>query len=124
MRIPIGSRRAIVLVLWLCWPGIPGCGGGERVTEASLRAARARWAQAGIRDYDLNWTNSGPGNPHYRVAVRDGKVQSIYWVLPNGTTREAHIPEPRYYSVDGLFLTIADELAQLRTDTPFGRPKG
>ena len=28
------------------------------------------------------------------------------------------------YSVDGLFLTIADELALLKTDHPFGQPPG
>ena len=26
--------------------------------------------------------------------------------------------------MDGLFLTIADELASLKTDNPFGQPKG
>jgi hypothetical protein len=26
--------------------------------------------------------------------------------------------------VDGLFLTIAEELAQLKTETPFTRPRG
>jgi hypothetical protein len=32
--------------------------------------------------------------------------------------------DPSYYSVDGLFTIIREELAQLDTDRPFGRPKG
>src|SRR5262249_47666670 len=31
---------------------------------------------------------------------------------------------PKYFGVDGLFTTIADELAQLKMDRPFGQPKG
>ena len=32
--------------------------------------------------------------------------------------------EPEYYGIDGLFLTIEEELAQLQTATPFGQAKG
>ena len=37
---------------------------------------------------------------------------------------ELTLPRPRYFSVDGLFLTIANELALMKTDRPFNAPKG
>jgi hypothetical protein len=35
-----------------------------------------------------------------------------------------HPAEPRFYGVEGLYMIIGDELAQLETSTPFGQPKG
>ena len=49
------------------------------------------------------------------------KVESVQ---TDGRRFELHPPETRFYSVDGLFLTIADELAQLKTEHPFGQPQG
>src|SRR5690242_13396152 len=102
------ARRSAVLALAL---SVAGCGGGEDVTEQSLRAARQRWERARVRDYDLEWTNTGPGNPRYRVAVRGGTVRTVLAVQPDGTTRPTGTHEPRYFGVEGLFLTIADDLA-------------
>ena len=56
--------------------------------------------------------------------MRGGAVRSVEQLLPDGRTVELHPGEPKYYGVDGLFLTIADEYAQLRTDAPFGQAKG
>ena len=45
-------------------------------------------------------------------------------IASDGRRFEVRPPAPRFYGVDGLFTTIADELAQLKTDQPFGQPKG
>lgn len=49
------------------------------------------------------------------------KVESVQ---PDGRRLDLHPAKTRYYSVDGLFLTIAEELALLKTDRPFDQPKG
>jgi hypothetical protein len=103
---------------------VAGCSGGEPVTPESIAAAREAWAEAGIRDYDLEWTSSGMNQAHYYVTVRGGTVRKVESVAPDGRRFELHPGEPRFYGVDGLFLTMADELAQLKTDRPFGQPKG
>ncbi|MFO0950241.1 MAG: DUF6174 domain-containing protein [Isosphaeraceae bacterium] len=103
---------------------LPGCGSGVAVTAESLEQARARWKRAGVADYDLEWRTSGTNRADYEVKVRKGQVQSVEAVAPDGRRFPLKPAEPRFYSVDGLFLTIADELAQLDQPTPFGRPKG
>ena len=45
-------------------------------------------------------------------------------VASDGRRFEVHPADPRFYGVDGLFTTIADELEQLKSDRPFGQPKG
>jgi hypothetical protein len=103
---------------------VSGCAGGEQITTEALDQAKQRWTKAGIHDYDLEWTVAGGQTNHYVVQVRDGEVSQIEVILPDGTRRQPKIPDTRYYSVDGLFLTIANELAQLNTDHPFDRPPG
>lgn len=103
---------------------LAGCGGGEDVTAGSIQAARQRWQAARLHDYDLEWTSWGLREAHYVVSVRDDRVRAIELVRPDGRKLPIHSPEPRYFGVDGLFTTIADELAQLGTDRPFGQPKG
>jgi hypothetical protein len=103
---------------------IAGCAGGQQVTPEALEQAKQLWAKGGVDDYDLEWTVGGGQTNHYVVQVRDGKVSKIESVLPDGTRRLPKIADTRYYSVDGLFLTIANELAQLKTDHPFDRPPG
>ncbi len=100
------------------------CSGGQSVTPEALAAARKVWAEAGIRDYDLEWTASGRMSAHYYVTVREREVREVESIASDGRRFEMHPPEPRFYGVDGLFTTIADELAQLRLDQPFGQPKG
>jgi hypothetical protein len=111
-------------VLLLLALALPGCGGGVTATVDSVKAAEAKWKAAGLRNYDLEWANSGMGTGHYRVFVRDGEVKAIYSVLPGGREVVAKPGAPRMYSVDGLFTTIKDEIAQLDQPTPFGQPKG
>ena len=89
-----------------------GCSGGENVTATNIKAARERWAKAGIRDYDLEYTTA-PANGHYLVTVHDNDVKKVEAIEPDGRLIELHPGAPRYYSVDGIFVTIADELAQL-----------
>jgi hypothetical protein len=103
---------------------VAGCSGGQSVTPEAITAGRKLWAEAGIRDYDLEWTVAGPNNAHYFVTVRGGVVRKVESVAPDGRKFELHPGEPRYFGVDGLFTTIADELAQLKMDRPFGQPKG
>jgi hypothetical protein len=101
-----------------------GCSAGVAVTPEALAQAKAAWARAGVRDYDLEWTSSGLATGHYAVTVRGGAVRKVESVAPDGRRFELHPAEPRFYGVDGLFTTIADELAQLKTPTPFGQPAG
>jgi hypothetical protein len=103
---------------------LAGCAGGEAVTARSLAEARRRWDRAGIRDYELEWTSSGLGHGHYVVTVRGGQVTAIESILAGGKRMAVHPAEPRFYGVEGLFMIIGDELAQLETSTPFGQPKG
>jgi hypothetical protein len=103
-----------------------GCSGGQDVTPESIAAAKALWTRAGIRDYELElkWSTSGMNTAHYLVTVRDGTVSKFESIPPDGR-RVALLPSAgRYYSVDGLFLTIANELAQMQTERPFTQPKG
>lgn len=124
MRPFVDLRKALSPVFMLGLLAAAGCGGGEEVTADSLGKARRLWERAGIRDYDLEWASSGIGNAHYHVAVRGGRVRSIQSVQPDGRLHDAHPAEPKFYGVEGLFTTMADELAQLRTAAPFGQPKG
>ena len=101
-----------------------GCAGGEEVTPEALEAARRLWKHAGIHNYNMEWTVTGPNNAHYFVTVRDGEVRKLQSVRPDGARFELHSGQPRYFSVNGLFLTIANELALLKTERPFGQPKG
>jgi hypothetical protein len=103
-----------------------GCSGGQNVTPEAIDQAKRLWKETGIRDYELelNWTTNGQNHSHYLVVVKDGEVRQIESVLADGRRIELHAGMPRYYGVDGLFLTMADELALLKTDRPFGQPPG
>ena len=59
-----------------------------------------------------------------QITARGGEVRKISSILPDGKAVEVHPAEPRFYGVEGLFMIIADELAQLGTETPFGQRKG
>jgi hypothetical protein len=122
----IVSRPSCTIRWFSAWVllALSGCAGGEDVTARSIAEARRRWDHAGIRNYDLEWTSSGLSRAHYVVVVRGGEVRSIASILPDGKSMEVHPVEPKFYGVEGLFMVIGDELAQLRTRTPFGQPKG
>ena len=103
------------------------CSGGQSVTPEALAAARKVWAEAGIRDYDLEWSASGKMSAHYYVTVRQREVREVESIASDGRRTAVRLPDPsfyRFYGVDGLFTTIADELEQLKMDQPFGQPKG
>ena len=123
MRTANRLRSAALLAAFGSVFTLAGCAGGEDVTAQSLRVARQRWERSAIRDYDLEWTSSGLSNSHYRVTVRGGKVRAIESVF-RGKGTEVHPADPKYYGVEGLFMIIADELAQLEGKAPFGQPKG
>ncbi|MGO9812558.1 MAG: hypothetical protein ACLP53_17535, partial [Isosphaeraceae bacterium] len=78
----------------------------------------------GIRDYDLEWTATGRMSAHYYVTVRDREVRAVEAIASDGQRSELHPPAPRFYGVEGLFTTIADELAQLTLARPFDQPTG
>jgi hypothetical protein len=101
-----------------------GCAGGQEVTAEAINQSKQIWKTAGIGDYDLDWTVTGAQNNHYYVTVRGGDVRKVESAQTDGRRFELHPSETRFYSVDGLFLTISDELAQLNTDLPFGQPQG
>ncbi|MDX2035168.1 MAG: DUF6174 domain-containing protein [Isosphaeraceae bacterium] len=118
MRNPMPS-----VVICVVSASIVGCAGGEAVTVASLQAAQAKWRAAGLADYDLVWRSSGARPGTYRVFVRGGEVKAIY-TRHEGREIPAKPGQPRFYGVDGLFLTIAEDLAQLDQPLPFGKPRG
>jgi hypothetical protein len=118
------ARRLAILGLVALLVPVIGCAGGQEVTPEALDQAKRLWTQAGIRDYDLEWTTAGRNNAHYFVTVRGGDVRKVEAVATDGHKLELHPAETRFFGVDGLFMTIADELALLKTDQPFGQPKG
>ena len=101
-----------------------GCAGGQEVTPDLVTQAKRLWAQAKIGDYDLDWNVRGPNNARYFVTVRGGEVRKIESISRDGGKVELHPGDPRFFSVDGLFHTIDDELALRNSDKPFGQPKG
>jgi hypothetical protein len=117
-------RQLVTLVSLLTLGSALGCAGGQEVTPEAIDRAKQVWANAGIRDYQIEWRVRGPNNAHYVVTVNGGGVRKVESVLRDGRALELHPGEPRFFGVDGLFLTISDELAQLKTDAPFGQAKG
>jgi hypothetical protein len=103
---------------------VTGCAGGQEATPEALEQAKRLWKQAGPRDYDLDWTVAGAQNNHYYVSVNGGEVRKVESVRPDGQRFALKPADTRFYSIDGLFLTMADEVAQRRTDHPFGQPPG
>jgi len=119
------SHRSItILVILMTLGATIGCSGGQEVTPEALEQAKRLWTKAGIRDYDLDWTVTGAQNNHYYVTVQGGEVRKVESVQPDGRRGDLRPAKTQYYSVDGLFLTIAEELALLKTDRPFDQPKG
>jgi hypothetical protein len=113
----------------LCLPAlliaIAGCGGGQEVTPESVRAAKQLWTRAGIKDYDLDWIVTGPNNAHYVVTVRDSEVVKVEMIRLDGSKGELHPGKKEFFGVDGLFLTMDEELATCsKSERPFGQPKG
>jgi hypothetical protein len=119
------SRQELGTLVILAWLATTvGCDRGEAVTPEAIADARKLWSQAGIRDYELDWSVTGQNNAHYLVTVQAAEVRKVDAIEPDGRRIELHPGSPRFFGVDGILVTIADELAQLKTETPFGQPKG
>ncbi len=103
-----------------------GCGeSGEPVRQERIESDAARWAAAGIRDYDLVWQSVSTRNRStYKVYVRDGSVRAVRLVRPDGKAVALKPADMNFYSVEGLFRTIREELAQSQEPRPFGQPPG
>jgi hypothetical protein len=104
--------------------GVSGCAGGQEVTPEAIAQAKQLWAKAGIHDYDLEWTVTGTQSNHYYVTVRGGEVRNAESIRPEGRRIPLTSHDTRYYSVDGLFLTMADYLALLKKDEGSDQPNG
>jgi len=117
------TPRLAVVGFFLSITSTLGCAGGQQVTPETLEAARTLWKQAGIMNYDLEWAVTGPNNAHYFVTVQGGKVRKLELIQSNGDRTERRSFEPRFFGVDGLFLTMADDLAHCGADNPFGQPR-
>jgi hypothetical protein len=118
-----GSYARLVLPALLL--AAVGCGGGREVTPESVQAARQLWARAGIQDYDLDWSVTGPNNAHYLVTVRGGEVRRIESIQPDGKKVPLRSAEAAMFGVDGLFQTMDRELAVCsKAERPFDQPKG
>jgi hypothetical protein len=92
------AAGALTLVLLFREEGAP-------LTRADLDAAAERWTKAGLLDYDLAVTVRGAQEGEHRIEVRDGRVVAM-------TTGGAAV-DPKvwpYWSVDGLFRFLRDEL--------------
>jgi hypothetical protein len=119
------SLRRAVLVLLVSIPMI-GCGeSGDPVQQDRIERDAARWASANIRDYDLTWQSTSTRNHSlYRVYVRESEVRAVRMIRPDGKAIALKPADPGFYSVDGLFRTIREELAQSQEPRPFGQPPG
>lgn len=105
---------------------IIGCGEtGDPVQLERLEKDSARWNDAAIRDYDLTWQSLSSRNQSvYKVYVRDGEVRAVRLLRPDGKAVALKPADTKFYSVEGLFRTIREELAQSQEPRPFGQPPG
>jgi hypothetical protein len=97
------SGVGIVAILVLAVPYLGGR--TEPVTRDGLERARAKWASAGISNYDLNLETRGAQTGRYHVEVRNRQLASI--------TRDGNAADPaagEYWTVEGLFQVIEEEL--------------
>jgi len=121
--VPIARRLLAACILMLTFAG---CGeSGDPVNQERIESDAARWAAAGIRDYDLVWQSVSTRNRStYKVYVRDGSVRAVRLVRPDGKAVALKPADMNFYSVEGLFRTIREELAQSQESRPFGQPPG
>ena len=117
------SKHTRRLVMIAVIAAISGCG-GEPATPQSIKAARALWDKERIRNYDFEWECSGLSRSHYFVAVRDGQVRSVEVIAPDGKRYPAKPADTTLYSVNGLFTTVDEELAQPRNRHPLRSAQG
>ena len=82
--------------------------GGEPLARPGLEEARARWDSAGVTDYDFELVLSGSLEDTRLVEVRGGEVVGM-------RAGGAPVPEAAwiYWSIEGLFDSLATELSNL-----------
>src|SRR5262245_4057028 len=97
------SGVGVIAAAILAVPYLPGR--TDPVTREALAQARALWEQAGIINYDLDLETWGVQSGRYHVQVRDGRLVQI---TRNGTAADP--AEGDYWTVDGLFRVIEEEL--------------
>jgi hypothetical protein len=84
-------------------------GAPPELTESALEAARERWEAAGPASYTLDLQMSGALSDRRHVEVRNGRV--VEMTIDGDRASEGAW---EYWSVDGLFDTMATELANAR----------
>ena len=77
----------------------------QPVTAERLEVARAQWHQAHISDYEMEVEVSGTQSGVYQITVRGGDLQHM---TRDGQQANPH--EGEYWTVEGLFRTIVEEL--------------
>jgi hypothetical protein len=115
VRCPTRIRdRAHAIKNRVWWPGLlvlglgasAACARGEPLSEATLSAAKARWAARGLADYDVHLEIEGDlvQEGEFEVEVRGRQVRVV---RRNGAAVETH---DAFYSVDGMFGFLGEEL--------------
>ena len=66
----------------------------------------------------------GAQSNHYYVTVRGGEVRKVESIRPDGQRILLTSHDTRYFSVDGLFLTMDDYLAMLKKNQGSDQPSG
>lgn len=102
------GASALVVGLLVGWVATSRRGGGEPLTPETLARARATWEASGISDYEFELELSGALEDTRVIRVRRGKVVSM-------EAGGAAVPESAwpYWSIDGLFDAMSEELANL-----------
>lgn len=109
-RVQGGERRFVLVLVGLVAAAVTGCGQGQELTGASLDEARAKWQEAAVKGYDLEWVSRGKQAGHYLVYVRDGQMKQVRSVQPDG--RELLLePEQWSHDVEALFQLLGKELS-------------
>ena len=93
----------LLLTVVVAWPLL--IGRTQPVTRELLANARDQWAAANLSDYDMEIDVSGAQTGRYHVVVRGGKLSQI-----TRDGRPADPAEGEYWTVEGLFRTIEEEL--------------
>lgn len=120
------AHRVSILKILLPIALLPliGCAEGEGVNPRTIARALRLWNQAKLSRYDLEWTVSGARQGHYLVRVRNGSVQSVASIGPDGQKTPLHPRDLSYYSVEGLLHALEEESDQELQSQPFGLPAG
>jgi len=102
----LAKWSTIAAVVMVVIVGVPLVRGRtEPVARDRLIAARERWKSANIISYDMDLETTGAQTGLYHIEVRDGQLAKI---TRNG--QEMHPSERDYWTVDGWFQAIEDDL--------------